>query len=132
MPPTPHDAAGSTIKWRLFNAAIDVSFSVPNSYQFQRNVQATRMPDPCSGSYTLIVRSDGTLGKQFGRPTMRLVGAAATQALADLETAWATIGPFTLVTPTGTLSVYVDPTQGDFLKQNFGREWQVQMGFVEA
>ena len=134
MPATPHDASipGSGVKWTLSgtvaNTDINCSFTVPVSYQWSRSSQAIKLIDPCGGAPTLMVRSDGTLGKQFGRPTIWLKGTQATNAVVDLETAWSKVGPWTLVTPTETLSVLVDATQGDFIKTNLGTHIEVQVG----
>lgn len=133
-----HDASipGSGVKWTLSgtvaNTNINCSFTVPTSYQWQTNKQAIRLQDPCNDSFTLVVRSDGTSGKLFGRPTIRVQGSEATNAIADLRIAWDRTGPWTLTVPEGSLSVLADPTQGDWQKQNLGSHWEVQMGFLEA
>ena len=134
----PHDASipGSGIKWTLSgsvaNTNINCSFTVPTSYQWSRSSQAIKLTDPCGLAPTLMVRSGGSLSKQFGRPTIRVQGAQATNVVTDLETAWSLAGPWTLVTPTETLSVVVDGTQGDFVKTNLGTHIEVQTGFQEV
>lgn len=135
MPATPHDASvpGSTIIWRLTGTVntseINVTFTVPNAYTWQRETQSIKLDNPCSNTSTLIVRTDGSLGKVSGRPTIWLKGTQATNALADLETVWAKIGPWTLATPEGSFSVTADPTQGPFTKTNQDAHIEVQMGF---
>jgi len=136
MTATIHDASFSgSPQWRLTGTVgsteLDVRFSVPASYQWSRHIEASKLLDPCGGPPTMLIQTDGTLGKVFGRPTMWLRGSAASTALADLESAWAKVGPWSLYTPTDTggLSVVCDPTQGDFTKQNQGSHWEVSMGF---
>jgi len=138
MTATPHDASipGSTVVWRITgsvsNSEVNTTFTVPSTYTWQRATQAIKLDDPCSGSTTLIVRTDGTLGKRSGRPTLWLKGSQATNALTDLETVWSKIGPWTLTTPTESLTVLADPTQGALTKSNAGTHIEVTMGFQET
>jgi len=138
MTATPHDASipGSTVVWRITgtvtNSEINCTFTVPSTYTWQRATQAIKLDDPCSNSATLIVRTDGQLGKRSGRLAIWLKGSQATNALTDLETVWAKIGPWNINTPDGTFSVLADPTAGPFVKTNAGTHWEVQMGFSEV
>lgn len=138
MTATPHDASlpGSTVVWRITgtvsNSEINTTFTVPSVYAWQRDVQSIKLPDPCSGTSTLIVRTDGTLGKRVGRPTIWLQGTQATNAATDLETVWAKIGPWTLTTPTETMTVLADATQGGLVRTNAGTHIEIQLGLQET
>lgn len=133
-----HDARvpGDIYAWHLSgtvgSTTLDTYFTVPNDYQWAEHVDATRFQDPCTGAVTIMVSSDGTVGKLFGRPTIFCVGTDAKNAVADLRTAWRLGGPWTLVTPTATMTVYGDPSSGDFSEQNTGAHWAVQAGWSEA
>jgi hypothetical protein len=79
--------------------------------------------DPCSGQVTLMVTSDGTPGKLYGRPTMVCYGPQAKAAKDALRQAFEAVGPWTLATPTETLTVCADPSAQDFESVNAGDTW---------
>lgn len=133
-----HNAAlaGDTNAWHLSgtvgSTTLDVYVTVPNDYQWGEHVDASKFQEPCTGAITIMVSSDGTVGKLFGKPAMFCYGSAAKDAVADLRTAWRLGGPWTLATPTASMTVYGDPTQGDFSEQNTGDHWAVSAGWQEA
>jgi hypothetical protein len=118
---------GSSVRWQLTGTvgahALDVQFTVPAAYQWQEHVDALKLVDPCSGQVTLMVTSDGTPGKLYGRPAMVCYGPQAKAAKDALRQAFEAVGPWTLATPTETLTVCADPSAQDFESVNAGDTW---------
>jgi hypothetical protein len=79
-----------------------------------------------------MVTTDGSPGKYSGQPPIELRGPQAKAVVADLRRAFELTGPWTLVTPTETLTVVVDPGLGDFGAHNYGRYWGVAVGFQQV
>lgn len=121
-------------RWRLSGTVgattLDCYVMVPSSYTWQSHVDAVKMIDPCTGIPTILRGlPSGTTGPYFGRPVMHVEGANRAAVVAELFNAWKLGGPWTLATPTESLTVVADPTQGDFSKQNFGDHWEVSFGW---
>jgi hypothetical protein len=137
MPATVRIASGAKRnRWRLHGTvgavSLDVYFGVPSNYKWSEHVDAGKFEDPCTNAATVMVTSDGTRGKLYGRPPIECRGPTAKAVVADLRTAFELVGPWTLVTPTETLLVQADATQGDWDQDNAGQIWRVGLGFQEV
>jgi hypothetical protein len=131
-----HDASGGAQNaWHLSGTVgavtLDTYFIVPASYSWQEHIDASAFVDPCTQAKTIMVTSDGNPGKLFGRPTQSCYGSNGKAAKDDLRRAWELGGPWTLTTPTESLTVYADPSAQDFDAVNFGDRWDVSFTWQE-
>jgi hypothetical protein len=129
--PTTHMAT----PWRLRSVsgtAINFPFDVPGEITWQYPEEARVAYDPCGGSPTVLSTPAAVPLRRIRVPVRLNKGSDRNTRITALKALWVGRGPYLLDTPSGTLTVVIDPSQGALEEQWRNGARIFLIGFAEV